>query len=334
MIQSVMVKLSASFFLLLLIAISLAAAFVPTSRLEAALGPQNRLEAQRRTSPQAKRFSLLDSQDEDVVRVSTDLVVLNATVLDKNGKFVSGLKRADFQVLEDGQQQTISSFSTEETPFAAAILLDISGSMDSRLTLARSAAIRFLEDLRDEDVASVYSFYTKVEQWGDFSSSRDLPDKVFGLRARTETALNDAVLRAADDLAKRPEKRRAIVVLSDGGENFSRASSDKALDHALQAGATIYGVNMSDEGPSRDVVGAAILRNFAEKSGGRYVATPGGQALRDAFAAIAEELGHQYTLAYRPLNRQHDGKWRSIDVKLSRADATLRTRKGYRAPKG
>ena len=272
-------------------------------------------------------------QDEDVVRVSTDLVVLNATVLNKEGKFVGGLKRGDFQVFEDGNEQKISAFSAEETPFAAAILLDISGSMESRLTLGRSAAIRFLDGLREEDVAAVYSFYTKVEQWGDFSSGRDLPAKVFGLRAKTQTALNDAVLRAADDLAKRPEKRRAIVVLSDGGENFSSASSDKALDHAARAGATIYAVNMAEEGPGRDISGTGILKNFAEKSGGRYIATPGGQELRDAFAAIAEELGHQYTLAYRPLNRAHDGKWRVINVKLSRADVTLRTRKGYRAPK-
>ncbi len=311
-----------------------------TISLNAALAPQGPASAEMKltlTNPQSKPRAaasfIRENQDEDVVRVSTDLVVLNATVLDKSGRFVSGLKGADFQVFEDGQQQKISNFSAEETPFAAAILLDISGSMDSRLTLARSAAIRFLEDMRDEDVASVYSFSTRVEQWGDFSSERDLPAKVFALHAKTQTALNDAVLRAADDLAKRPEKRRAIVVLSDGGENSSRASSDKALDHALQSGATIYGVNMSEEGPTRDVVGAAILRNLAEKSGGRYIATPGGQALRDAFGAIAAELGHQYTLAYRPLNRQHDGRWRAISVKVSRDDVTLRTRKGYKAPR-
>ena len=124
------------------------------------------------------------------------------------------------------------------------------------------------------------------------------------------------------------------MVLSDGGENSSRASSDKALSHALQAGATVYAVNMSDKGPTRDIAGSAVLRNLAEKSGGRYIASPGGQELRDAFAAIAEELGHQYTLAYRPLNRERDGRWRAIEVKLSRSDFTIRTRKGYIAPKG
>src|SRR5688572_21967654 len=275
------------------------------------------------------------AQDQDdVVRVSTDLVVLNVTVLDKNGKFVKGLKRGDFQISEDGVEQKMAAFSAEETPFAAAILLDTSGSMETRLTLGRSAAIRFLDGLREQDVASIYSFDIKVEQWGDFSPGRDLPARVYGLKTKTMTALNDAVVRAADDLAKREEKRRAIVVLSDGGENYSRASSDKALDRASLAAATIYGVNMSEQGPKRDIAGAAILRNLAEKSGGRYIDTPGGLQLRDSFALIAEELGHQYTISYRPSNRARDGKWRKVDVKLAKPDVNVRTRKGYRAPKG
>ena len=276
---------------------------------------------------------LAQDQDDDVVRVNADLVVVNATVLDKNGKFISGLKRTDFQIFEDGTEQKVASFTAEETPFAAAILLDTSGSMETRLTLGRSAAIRFLDGLRDEDVAAVYNFDVKVEQMQYFSPGRDLPARAFGLRTKPMTVLNDAVLRAADDLAKRAEKRRAIVVLSDGGENSSRASSDKALNHALQAGATIYAVNMSDTGPARDIVGASILKNLADKSGGRYVASPGGMELREAFASIAEELGHQYTIAYRPLNRDRDGRWRAIQVKLDRPDVTVRTRKGYRAPK-
>ncbi len=148
--------------------------------------------------------SSVQQKDDDVVRVNTDLVVLNATVLGKDGKFVSGLRRGEFQILEDGKVQTLTSFSAEETPFAAAIVIDTSGSMDTRLTLARSAAIQFLDGLRESDVAAVYNFDYKVEQLQDFSPGRDLPQKAFGLRAKTTTALNDAVLRAADDLAARP----------------------------------------------------------------------------------------------------------------------------------
>ena len=198
-----------------------------------------------------------DQDQDDVLRISTDLVVLNVTVLDANGKFVSGLGKKDFQVLEDRAEQIISAFSAEQTPFAAAILVDTSGSMRSRMTMARSAAIRFLDGLREDDVAAVYSFDTKIERWNDFSPGRDLPARVYGLSTRKLTALNDAILRAADDLAKREEERRAIVVLSDGGENFSKASADKALDHASAAGATIYGVNMAPMDAKRDIAGAA-----------------------------------------------------------------------------
>jgi len=261
-------------------------------------------------------------------------VVLNATVIDKSGKFVPGLKSNEFHLFEDGAEQKVLSFNTEKTPFAAAILLDTSGSMESRLTLGRSAALRFLDGLRESDVAAVYNFDVKVVQLQDFSPGRDLPDRAYGLKTKMLTSLNDAVLRAADDLGKREEKRRAIVVLSDGGENYSSASSDKALDHALKAGATIYAVNMGPDGPRRDIQAAGILKNFAEKSGGRYIESAGGQALRDSFTEIAQELGRQYTIAYRPTNHARDGKWRKIELKLSRPDVSVRTRKGYKAPKG
>jgi Ca-activated chloride channel family protein len=271
---------------------------------------------------------------DDVVRVNTDLVVLNATVVTAEGKYVHGLQRSDFKVLEDGREQAISDFSVEETPFAAVILLDTSGSMRERLTLARSAAIRFLDGLRRDDVVAFYHFSTEVEEVQDFSSSHDLPPVVFGLRAGGMTALNEAVVRASEALARRPEKRRAIVILSDGFNESSGPSAGKALESALAAGATIYTVNMNSMEPgSGPPLGVAALRNFASKSGGRYVATPGGPALREAFRSIVEELGNQYTISYRPQNRARDGRWRTIEVKLNSPKMSVRTRQGYHAPK-
>jgi Ca-activated chloride channel family protein len=275
-------------------------------------------------------------QDDEVVRVNSELVVLNVTVTDKRGAYVHGLKRADFKVFEDGREQTITGFGEEETPYAAALLLDISGSMEGRISLARSAAIRFLDGLRPEDNVAVYSFHTAVKQVQDFAYTRDLDPLVFGLEAQGMTVLNDAVVRAARDLAVRPEKRRAIVVLSDGADTRSAASADKALNAALAANATIYTVDLSDHNAhTADAMsGSAALQSFSARSGGRYLPTPGGQALREAFAAVAEELSNQYTLSYRPTNRARDGRWRTIEIKLARADAQARTRHGYRAPKG
>jgi Ca-activated chloride channel family protein len=287
----------------------------------------------------AHPVSIPAQQDDDVVRVNTDLVVLNVTVTDKAGQYVPGLRLSDFTIFEDGKEvrtELVSSFSMHESPFASVVLLDTSGSMESRLSLARSAAIRFLDRLREEDVAAVYKFDSKVEQVQEFSTSRDLAPMAFGVHAKGMTTLNDAIVDAAQALAERPEKRKAIIILSDGLDTFSKASSDKAVESALAIGASIYAVDMSaTEGSAfRNQQSAAVLKGFAEKSGGRFLATPGGPALRDAFASIADELGHQYTIAYRPLNQARDGKWRKLDVKLSRGDLVVRTRKAYRAPRG
>jgi Ca-activated chloride channel family protein len=273
--------------------------------------------------------------DEEIVRVNSDLVVLNVTVTDGQGLYVHKLSRPDFKIFEDGREQRISLFSVEETPFAAAILLDTSGSMETRLTLARAAAIRFLEGLREEDVASVYHFGSDVEQLQDFSPGRDLPPVAYDLNSKGMTALNDAVLRAAKDLAQRPEKRRAIIVLSDGADNKSSATAEKALNAALAAGATIYTVDMMDpaaQGPEK-MVAAGALKNYAVKSGGRYVSKPGGQALDEAFKGILEELSNQYTLGYRPDNTSRDGRWRAIQLKLTKPGLNARSKNGYRAPK-
>jgi len=278
-------------------------------------------------------------QDDDVVRVNTDLVVLNITVTDKSGQYVPGLHLSDFTIFEDGKEvsiQLVSSFSVHESPFASVVLLDTSSSMENRLSLARSAAIRFLDRLRDEDVAAVYKFDSKVEEVQEFSTSRDLAPMAYGVRAKGMTTLNDAIVDAAKALAERPEKRKAIIILSDGVDTYSRASAAKAVESALAIGASIYAVDMSASAGTglNDPRSAAVLKSFAEKSGGRFVPTPGGPALRDAFASIAEELGHQYTIAYRPVNRVRDGKWRKLEVKISRSDLSVRTRKAYRAPKG
>ena len=275
------------------------------------------------------------TDDEEVVRINSDMVVLNVTVTDGQGLYVHKLSRPDFKIFEDGREQRISLFSVEETPFAAAILLDTSGSMENRLTLARAAAIRFLEGLREEDVASVYHFGTDVEQLQDFSPGRDLPAVAYDLNSKGMTALNDAVLRAAKDLAQRPEKRRAIIVLSDGADTKSAATSEKALNAALSAGATIYTVDMTDPATNgaQKMMGASALKNFAAKSGGRYVSKPGGAALDEAFRGILEELSNQYTLGYRPDNTARDGRWRAVQLKLSRPGLNARTRNGYRAPK-
>ncbi|MEP6850936.1 MAG: VWA domain-containing protein [Acidobacteriota bacterium] len=270
-------------------------------------------------------------QDEEVVSVDSSIVILNATIVDSAGKGVPGLRQAQFHVFEDGKEQQINFFQAEETPFAAVILIDTSGSMEERVSLARSAAIRFLDGLRAEDNSAIYTFDSKINQVQDFSNQRDVADRLFDLKANGMTVLNDAIYSAAADLSKRPEKRRAIIVLSDGEDTQSKRSGDKALKAALAANATIYSVDMSstDTGASRRGQNQTILKNFAEKTGGFFLATPGGTAMRDAFTRIVNELGTQYTVAYQPPANSKEGKWHTIELRVTRPNLTIRTRKGY-----
>jgi Ca-activated chloride channel family protein len=273
--------------------------------------------------------------EDDVISVESTTVVLNATIADQKGRHVAGLTNGQFKVFEDGVEQAVEFFAAEETPFAAAILLDTSGSMESRISLARSAAIRFLDGLRTSDFAAIYRFDSKVALVQDFSNSRDVTDRIFDLKSYGMTVLNDAIYTAAADLKDRPEKRRAIIVLSDGADTQSGRSADAALKAALAANAVIYTVDMSspDAAAGQRMQNASALKKFAERTGGTFVATPGGVLMRDAFAKIVDELGAQYTLAYTPTNTRNDGKWRAIELRVSRPGLTVRTRRGYHARK-
>ena len=270
---------------------------------------------------------------DDEVRVDSSIVLLNAAIKNAEGRHVSGLKKDQFKVFEDGIEQGIEYFSAEETPFAAAILLDTSGSMEQRVSMARAAAVRFLDGLRADDAAAVYRFDSKIELVQPYSNNRDLAERAFDLKAAGMTRMNDAIFEAAVDLSKRPEKRRAIIVLSDGQDTMSGRTMEKVLKAAMSADIVVYTIDMSPVGDTKRSQNQGALKNLAEKSGGTFVSTPGGAAMREAFEKIVEELGVQYTIGYSPANSKKDGKWRAIELLVSRPNLFIRTRKGYTAEK-
>ncbi len=273
--------------------------------------------------------------DDEILSIDSNLVVLNATVID--GKFlpILGLKQKNFKIFEDGVEQKIDFFEAEETPFAAVILIDTSGSMESRVSLARSAAINFLDGLRTDDMVAIYQFDSSVKQVQDFSQSRDIPDAAYDMKARGMTRMYDAINQAVLDLAKRPEKRKAILILSDGEDTNSGKSADKVLKNAIAASATIFTVDMSsvDDMSNKKKQNVGVLKNFADKSGGRFFTAVGGMGLRDALKSVIQELGSQYTLGYQPSNNAKDGKYRAIQLTVTKPNTFVRTRKGYNAVK-
>jgi Ca-activated chloride channel homolog len=305
----------------------LSGAFVTTPGARA-----RRQDPQKPQDPQKK-----SEPSEDVISVETNLIVVNVTVTDALENYVSGLKAEDFKILEDAAPQRILDLTVDEAPFAAAILLDASGSMGHKLSLARAACGNFLSELRDGDMAAVYSFSGfKVKMLQDFSESRDAPDAVWDMKARDDTPLYDAIVQSADALSQRPERRRAIIVVSDGADTKSKASLDEAARKTLDANALIYAVDMSDRAvfrSERKDNGAEVLKMLAAKTGGRFIATPGGAGLRDAFAGTVEELRRQYTLTYESTNEKLDGKWRAIEVRVGRPGLNVRARQGYYARK-
>jgi len=313
--------------LLLLLAFGLALAPATARQQDPAQKPQD---------PKQKPEAEVQSQDETIT-LETNLVVLNVTITDGRDRYVPGLKREDFQIFEDKLQQKIVNFSYDENPFTVAILLDISLSMENKLSLARAACANFVEGLRDGDTFAIYSFGGfKVKTLQDFTEVRDIPDSVWDMKADGETPLYDGIVKAAEALAKRPERRRAILVVSDGADTKSRASLDQALRKTLDAQASIYAVDMTDAAvyhvQPRDN-GAEIMKQLAAKSGGKFFPTAGGSKLRDAFAATIEELRHQYTLTYESGNERFDGRWRAVEVKLAKPQFNVRTRQGYYARK-
>lgn len=279
---------------------------------------------------------------DDSVRLHSDLVVVNLIVTDAKGQYARGLSAKDFTVLEDNSPQSINSFLAEEASFAAAILIDMSGSMDYKFGLARGGAASFIDHIRDNDQVAVYGFNNKVKLVQDFSDSRDISEYIWDSKAEEDTRLYDCAAEAIAALEKRPEKRRAILLISDGWDTASsKASFDSVIKKALGAGIVMYSIDLIDDnsriGSASWVQGLrrgqTEMKEFALQTGGRYVYTPQGDKLEEAFTNIVDELRNQYTLTYYPTNQKRDGRWRKLNVGLSRQGLTTRTRKGYWALK-
>ena len=280
---------------------------------------------------------------DDAVRLSSDLVVLTVTVTDAAGQYAHGLKDKDFTVLEDGTPQTVSSFFAEEAPFAAAILMDMSASMETKFGMVRAAAASFIDHIRDDDQVAVYGFNNKVKLFQEFTNTRDISEYVWEAEAEGNTRLYDCMNDAIEALVKREEKRRAILLISDGWDSSSqKASLDSVMKKALGAGVTVYSVDLVDNnmmmGSTKEVMflrrGRKEMQDFAEQTGGRYIHSPQGDKLEEGFTNIVDELRNQYTLTYYSTNQKHDGRWRKLSVATARQGLSTRSRRGYYAPKG
>jgi Ca-activated chloride channel homolog len=285
-------------------------------------------------------------QEEDVVRIDTDLANVLFTAVDKDKRFVTALRREDIRVLEDGVEQEVFTFERQtELPLSLAVLIDVSASQEVTLPLEKMAAAAFVSAVvrPQKDKAAVISFT------GDATLEQDLTDDRMALRRAIDrveivfppgylgrgmivstgppvadsdpragsTAIWDAVWVTSDEILNQVSgpRRRAIILLTDGVDTSSFKKRQEAIDRAVQTDVTVYTIGIGDSenyhGIEKDT-----LRKLSERTGGRAFFPRDEIELRAAFAQIEQELRAQYLVAYSPKNRKRDGTYRKVEIEV------------------
>lgn len=274
-----------------------------------------------------------------------DMVRLSAVVTDANGRYVSGLDTGDFQVFEDGVEQQIQIFNAPDSPITFAVLVDGSISIRSRLPTVRASVRELLRNLGPRDAVQMVQFNERVSVLETFSARRaSLEAAIDSFSAAGGTAVLNAVFRGLREIEARAReerdesRRRAVVLLSDGVDSSSLISEDVVLSEARRSRASVYSVSLGQNlsarltAGARGARGAALLEELGRTTGGRVIVPASVDALQAAFAEVAEELRHQYGLAYVSDNVLRDGRWRRIELRVrNRPGLSVRHREGYYA---
>jgi Ca-activated chloride channel homolog len=276
-------------------------------------------------------------------RSGVDVIAMSVTVTDASRRYVTNLDRPDFHIFEDGRPQQVTFFQKGSLPLALALLIDTSASMELNLAVAQEAAIGFVRELGQADVAAVIDFDTRVQVRQGFTSDQAALERAIRQTAAGgSTALYNAVYIALKDLNKTvldetlaQSRRRAMVILSDGEDTSSLVAYDEVLGLAARSDVAIYAIGLlGREGPGarRSNEAQFVLRRFAEQTGGRAFFPADAKELAGIYGEIKAELANQYFLAYESTNPRRDGQFRRIAVRVEREGAVARARPGYYAP--
>ena len=275
-------------------------------------------------------------------RGGVDLVALDVCVKDRDGRFLPGLAADDFLVLDNNKPQRIEFFSAGgRVPLAVVVLVDRSSSMAGpKLERAKAAATAFIVGLRSDDLLEVMAFGDRADRRLPFSVDRaQAREAIVDLSAEGTTALFDSLAAAIRDLEQARRRkgdvyRQGIIVLSDGADTRSVLGFDDLLEDARRSGVLIYGVSLRADDKGRALPTPRELVQLASDTGGRAVAVAVPEKLALVYEEIGAELRHLYRLAFVPSDALADGSWRRVSVRVpNNADARVRTRAGYYAPK-
>jgi Ca-activated chloride channel family protein len=262
-----------------------------------------------------------------LIKLDVDLALLNVTVTDPYNRLVTGLEPDNFRVYEDNIEQEVVTFSAEDVPISIGVIFDFSGSMSNKVGKAREAAVQFFKTANPQDEFFLVSFNERAELTSSFTNSvEDLQSRMMLTAPKGRTALLDALYLGLSQMRGAHNAKRALLILSDGGDNHSRYNESDIKRLVKEADTQLYAIGIFDPIGSRnrspeELAGPSLLSEVTEMTGGRVFNVERLEELPDIASKIGMELRNQYVLGYRPSNKAHDARWRKVKIKL-------------RAPKG
>ncbi|HXW94008.1 MAG TPA: VWA domain-containing protein [Terriglobales bacterium] len=276
-------------------------------------------------------------------RAYSDLVLIPVTVTDTLNRFVLGLEKKDFRLLEDGAEQDLALFSGEDAPLSVGLLFDESGSMDYKLAASRDAAAQLLNTLNKNDEAFLVEFADLAKVSIGFTShGEEIQGALKNAQAGGLTAMLDAIDSGLLEMKKAKNSRKAIVVISDGGDNRSHYTAAQIESLVREADVQIYAMGVFEPVfalglAPEEISGPRLLSEIATQTGGRAFAAAASGDMPSVATRIAVELRNQYVLGYYPKNKTRDGKYRKVEVKVLEpaglgSSLKVHWRLGYYAP--
>jgi Ca-activated chloride channel homolog len=276
------------------------------------------------------------------IRIDKTLVLINVTVTDPLNRFVTGLEREHFRLYEDKVEQEISDFSAEDAPISIGLVFDTSGSMGQKMLKSRQAAGEFFKTSNPSDEFFLVQFNDRPDLTVPFTTDTDkIQSTLTFTQSRGRTALLDSVYLAMHEMRHAHNPRKAVLIISDGGDNSSRYTETEIKNAVREADVQIFAIGIYESLSGRgrtpeEAAGPSLLNELAEQTGGRAYAVDNIAELPDIAAKIGIELRNEYILGYTPRNRERDGKYRRVQVKLNqpRGLPPLKAyfRLGYYAP--
>jgi len=277
-------------------------------------------------TPQTGRQSKVDSDKDPSpqtgsgrIKVNVDLVLLPVSITDLMNRPVTGLEKENFKVFEGKELQDIRHFSGEDIPVSLGVIFDTSGSMSTKIDRAREAVIQFFKTANPEDEFFMIAFSDKPEQLSDFTNSvEDIQGRLLYRMPKGRTALLDAIYFGIGKMREAKYQRKALLIISDGGDNRSRYTEGEIKNLVKEADVLIYAIGIYDHYFQTDEerLGPQLLDDIAQITGGRAFTVENPNDLEDVATKIGVELRNQYVLGYRPKNFARDGKWHKVKVKL------------------